>query len=129
MAAAAKHRCGYCLTAEAISGAQMHVEHLTPLSHGGTSDEPNLWLACAWCNSYKAARAEGTDPETGTEAPLFNPRTQRWSDHFAWSDDGARIVGRTATGRATVLALRQNNDYVVSARRHWTPARWHPPDD
>ena len=37
---------------------------------------------------------------------LFNPRTQRWPEsHFGWSPDGSRItLGRTACGRATVLA-------------------------
>lgn len=49
----ARHRRGYCLTSQKISGAQMHIEHIVPQSQGGTSDEENLWLACAWCNSYK----------------------------------------------------------------------------
>ena len=31
----------------------MHIEHIIPLSRGGRSDERNLCLACAWCNSYK----------------------------------------------------------------------------
>lgn len=53
VAAAAHHRCEYCQTAQDISGAQMHIEHIIPVSRGGRSDERNLCLACAWCNSYK----------------------------------------------------------------------------
>lgn len=53
---AAGHRCGYCLTDQKISGAQMHLEHIIPQSQGGPSDETNLWLACAWCNSYKGVQ-------------------------------------------------------------------------
>jgi len=129
MAAAAHHRCGYCLTSQQISGAQMHIDHIIPRSRGGTSDETNLWLACAWCNSYKGARTHAVDPATEEEVPLFNPRTQRWSDHFRWSDDGIRIIGLTPTGRATVLALRLNNEFILPARRQWILAGWHPPQE
>ncbi len=97
---AAQHRCGYCLTAQQISGAQMHIEHLIPVAHGGTSDESNLWLSCAWCNRYKAAKTQATDPNTQLEVPLYNPRTQRWREHFHWSEDGMYIIGLTPTGVA-----------------------------
>jgi hypothetical protein len=126
---AARHRCGYCLTAQEISGAQMHIEHILPRSRGGTSEELNLWLACAWCNSYKGNKTHSLDPVTEKEVPLFNPRTQDWFTHFRWSDDGLYILGLTSTGRATVLALQLNNEYIVPARRHWVSAGWHPPKD
>lgn len=105
----------------------MHVEHIVPLALGGTSDDSNLWLACAWCNSFKGTKISGVDPVTGIEAPLFNPRTQPWAEHFRWSDDGSEIVGLTAVGRVTVAALRLNNEYLVTSRRQWVAAGWHPP--
>ena len=37
------------------------------------------------------------------------------------------IVGLTAIGRATVEALKMNNEFIVPARRHWVEAGWHPP--
>jgi hypothetical protein len=40
-------------------------------------------------------------------ARLFNPRTQRWSDHFHMHDDG-HIVPLTAVGRVTETLLRFN---------------------
>lgn len=129
VAAQARHRCGYCLTNQRISGAQMHIEHITPLSRGGDSDETNLWLACAWCNSYKEDKTHAPDPVTGKDTSLFNPRTQRWSDHFCWSDDGIQIIGLTPTGRATVAALQLNNEFILPARRHWVLAGWHPPQE
>jgi hypothetical protein len=125
----AHYRCGYCLTDQRISGAQMHIEHIVPLSRGGKSDETNLWLACAWCNSYKGDKTHALDPVTEEEVPLFNPRTQPWSEHFRWSEDGVRIIGLTPTGRATVLALRLNNEFILPARRHWVLAGWHPPEE
>lgn len=127
IAAAAGYRCGYCLTDQRVSGAQMHIEHLVPRALGGTSVESNLWLSCAWCNSYKGIQVEATDPETGVKAPLFNPRRQRWAEHFAWYAGATHILGLTPTGRATVAALNLNNPYIVPARRLWVLAGWHPP--
>ncbi len=47
VAKAAGHRCCYCRTAQEISGAQMHVDHIVPLALGGTSEERNLCLVSA----------------------------------------------------------------------------------
>jgi hypothetical protein len=58
---------------------------------------------------------------------LFNPRQQRWVDHFSWSTDGAEIIGLTACGRTTVIALRLNNELAVTVRKNWIRAGWHPP--
>lgn len=128
IAAMAHHRCEYCQTAQQISGGQMNIEHIIPLARGGGSEENNLCLACAWCNSYKWAHTHGVDPETGQETALFHPRQHQWSVHFRWSEDGITIIGLTATGRATVATLKMNNDYIASARRHWAEAGWHPPE-
>ena len=103
------------------------IEHVIPLSRGGRSDESNLCLACAWCNSYKWVQTHGFDPETRTEVPLFHPRTQQWHEHFRWSDNGVYIIGLTVIGRATVETLKMNNEFIVPARRHWVEAGWHPP--
>jgi hypothetical protein len=54
------------------------------------------------------------DPDTDEVVPLFNPRTENWEDHFEWLD--ARIVGRTAVGRATVRLLRMNNEERLDMR-------------
>jgi hypothetical protein len=127
---AARHRCGYCLSPQHLVMARLEIEHIIPKARGGTSDEHNLWLSCPLCNAAKSDRTTGTDPATGTEEPLFNPRTQRWSDHFAWSADGLRIVGRTPTGRATVDLLRLDSDPdALLVRSYWVRAGWHPPVD
>jgi len=127
IAQAAHYCCEYCQTAQEISGAQMHIEHIMPLSQGGSSHADNLCLACAWCNSFKWAKTESIDPKSGKQTPLFHPRIQIWQDHFRWSNDGTRIIGLTEVGRATVSALQLNNEYIIPARRHWVEAGWHPP--
>jgi hypothetical protein len=87
----------------------------------------NLALACMGCNAFKFNRTRATDPASGKRVSLFHPRRQRWIDHFAWSADALFVVGRTATGRATVLALRLNRDGVVNKRRVLILADEHPP--
>ncbi len=128
--AAAKNRCGYCLSPQHLVLARLEIEHIVPLSRGGTNEEPNLWLSCPLCNRYKGDRTSATDPESGDEAPLFNPRRQRWADHFRWSEDGLRIIGLTPLGRATVAALHLADDPdALTVRSYWIQAGWHPPTD
>lgn len=123
----AGNRCGYCLTSVAITGTPLVIDHLLPQAAGGLTRRTNLWLACHRCNQFKGAKQDAVDPVSQTRVPLFNPRRDRWPDHFTWSDDGTRIVGLTPTGRGTVIALRLNNNEVVGARRRWGEVGWHPP--
>jgi hypothetical protein len=125
----ARFSCGYCLTSQRVVGPLLEIDHILPASQGGTSKERNLWLACPLCNSYKADRVASLDPVTNVVVSLFNPREDRWSDHFEWTDGGTVIVGRTPVGRATALALNVNEPDVVAARRLWVTAGWHPPHD
>jgi hypothetical protein len=127
VAAAANHRCGYCLTSELITGTPLEIEHLLPESRGGRTIEENLWLACRPCNLHKSDRVAAVDPETGEAADLFNPRRDCWTDHFAWSPNGLRIEGRTAVGRAAVLALHLNRPTLLVARQTWVRFGLHPP--
>ena len=75
-------RCGYCLSDETLTGIALTIEHLTPLIVGGTTTRENLWLSCYQCNEFKGQRTHVVDPETNELVPLFNPRTQRWLNHF-----------------------------------------------
>jgi 5-methylcytosine-specific restriction endonuclease McrA len=43
----ARHRCGYCLSAEGVVGTRMEMDHIVPRSAGGLTEEDNLWLACS----------------------------------------------------------------------------------
>ena len=123
----AGNRCGYCLTERRYTAKILHVEHIIPIAAGGSSTIDNLWLACDLCNSYKGIATQAIDPVTGDLAPLFNPRTQKWSEHFQWSEEGTYIIGLTPRGRATVIALKLNNAILVEARRWWMKSGWHPP--
>ena len=125
----AKHRCGYCLTQEAVSGFEMEYDHLVPQALGGQTLEDNLWLACSYCNDAKNKRLVVLDPESGELVNLFNPRTQKWAEHFEWVEEGEKIIGLTPVGRATVVALSLNRPVVVIARKLWASWGKHPPTD
>ncbi len=127
---AARNRCGYCLSPQHLVMARLEIDHIIPISKGGSNDESNLWLACPLCNRYKSDKTTAVDPESGEMVRLFNPRTQVWSEHFQWTEDGLRIVGRTPTGRATVSALHLSEDQdAIEVRSYWVIAGWHPPED
>jgi len=123
------YRCGYCATPVKITGARMVIDHIVPEAAGGPTKESNLWLACHACNEFKGPQSHARDPLTGRRVRLFNPRRQRWSDHFTWSEDGSKVISTTACGRATALALQMNHTDIVFARRRWAYAGWWPPED
>ena len=127
---AARHRCGYCLSPQRFVMAPLEIEHIIPVAKGGGRMESNLWLSCPLCNRFKADRTSAPDVDSGTEVSLFNPRIQRWSEHFRWSEDGIRVIGLTPTGRATVALLHLADDPdALIVRAHWVLAGWHPPTD
>ena len=126
----ANHRCGYCLCPQNLFMGWLEIEHIIPVAKGGSSDESNLWLSCPLCNRMKGDQSESRDPETESVTPLFNPRVQRWKDHFCWSEDGLRIVGLSSVGRATVAALKlDSNPIALAVRKRWMQVGWHPPTD
>lgn len=121
-------RCEYCRVSEWLSGQVCHIDHIVPVVHGGETVAGNLCLACAACNSAKLDKTEAIDPVTLEIVPLFNPRTQEWSEHFHWSEDGIYVVGNTVSGRATVEALHMNRSLALAARTVWRSVGVHPPD-
>ncbi len=104
----AKNRCGYCLSLQKYVLGPLEIEHIIPKAAAGTDNEENLWLACRLCNNFKGIQTHAKDPLTNRKTKLFNPRRQKWSRHFTWSDDGAYIIGITAFGRASVQKLFNN---------------------
>jgi hypothetical protein len=110
--------------------ARLHIEHILPIARGGTDEESNLWLACPICNGHKSDKVVAADPESGDIVPLFNARNHRWAEHFRWAENGLIITGTTAIGRATVIALRLNDDpEAMVFRSYWVQVGWYPPTD
>ena len=112
--ARAANRCEYCGLAQVSQIAAFHIDHVVPVAAGGETIEGNLALACVSCSLRKAARQTVTDPETGQDVAIFNPRLQDWHDHFRW--DGVVLIGTTLIGRAAVEALALNRPAVLLIR-------------
>ncbi len=124
----ARGRCEYCQSPADYATQSFSVEHIVPVSRGGDTLLDNLALACPGCNAYKHAKINAFDPVDGIIVSLYNPREQKWQDHFAWNEDFTRIVGLTARGRATVSALQMNRPGLVNIRQALFAVGLHPPE-
>jgi hypothetical protein len=124
----AKNRCEYCLSRQEYVLGRLQIDHIQPVAKGGSNTEDNLCLACELCNQYKWTQTEGLDPESGKLVSLFNPRNQKWKEHFAWNLNEVEMIGITDCGRATIEALRLNNNLAMIVRKNWVKAGWHPPN-
>jgi hypothetical protein len=99
-------RCEYCLLPQWALPLPFQIDHIIAEKHGGRTVAGNLALACPHCNRYKGPNIAGINPDTGQTVRLFHPRQDDWEEHFLWQE--ARLVGRTAIGRATVQVLSMN---------------------
>lgn len=118
-------RCEYCGLSQDSQEATFHIDHILPKAAGGSSIAQNLALACVSCSLRKEARRSAIDPHSGRRVALFHPRRQRWQDHFRWA--GPRVLGLSATGRATVAALRMNRPLILAIREEEILRGRHPP--
>ena len=98
-------RCEYCLIHQDDAAFSHEVDHIMSRQHGGKTTADNLAYACMICNRFKGTNISSVDA-SGTIMRLFNPRSERWKDHFRLI--GAVIQPLTATGEATARVLRLN---------------------
>ena len=127
----ANRYCEYCHADERWQFIRFTIDHVRPLSVGGSDEADNLALACRNCNERRGNRMDGRDPDTDERAAVFNPRTQLWSDHFSWDASRLRIVGQTPSGRVTVELVDLNDDRhggdVIRIRQRDLADGYHPP--
>jgi hypothetical protein len=98
-------RCEYCLIHEDDAAFSHEVDHIVSRQHGGETTADNLAYACMICNRFKGANVSSVDA-SGAIVRLFNPRSERWEDHFRLA--GAVVEPLTGTGEATARLLRLN---------------------
>ncbi len=130
--ARAEYLCEYCHSPERLSANRFTVDHVLPRSLQGSDDIDNLALACRRCNERRYNFMTGTDPETQETVQIFNPRLQRWAEHFIWVNGGVVIQGITPIGRATCVRLDLNDerypeeDSIQATRKFWIKTGIHP---
>src|SRR5277367_810604 len=93
-------RCEYCRMPESESRFRHVLDHIIARQHGGRTELSNLALCCGPCNLFKGPNIAGIDPESGQVTRLFNPRADRWQEHFRYEE--AVLVGVTPIGHVTV---------------------------
>ncbi|HSU65729.1 MAG TPA: HNH endonuclease signature motif containing protein [Tepidisphaeraceae bacterium] len=110
----ANHLCEYCLIHEEDTFLGCQIEHVISEKHGGRTVEENLAFACVFCNRFKGSDLGSLHPSTGELVRFFNPRTDRWSEHFRIV--GLRIVALTGIGEVTARILEFNHGDRVLER-------------
>ena len=126
----AGNRCEYCHLAQDSQVATFPADHITPVFLSGLTELANLALACPRCNARKWKDVEAPDADTGQMVALYNPRFDRWADHFRWSlTEPSMIEPVSATGRATVAFLDMNSEQHLRIRALLRTLGLHPPSD
>ena len=115
VATRADDRCEYCLIPQSVSLYKHEPDHIIPRQHGGQTSADNLALACLRCNRYKGPNIGSIDPITDRLVPFYNPRAQKWADHFRL--EGALICPLSPEARVTVKIFRLNDDDRVVERQ------------
>lgn len=106
--------CEYCLFPMALAFVTHEVDHVVALKHGGATELDNLALSCVLCNKHKGTDLASLDPDTGQLVALYNPRRDRWIEHFNLAQ--AAILPLSPSGRATARLLRVNHPDRLAER-------------
>ena len=120
----ANNVCEYCLIAEEDAYFRHQVEHIISRKHDGSSELDNLALACVFCNRYKGSDIASLAPETGELVRFYNPRVDRWREHFRLN--GVVIKPLTEIGEATVRILQMNHNDQILERQVLSRRRRYP---
>ena len=95
-----------CLIHEDDTHFGCQADHIISEKHGGPTEAENLAYACSFCNRHKGSDIGSIEWETGTFVRFYNPRTDRWQEHFKL--DGSEIVPLTKVGVVTAQILQFN---------------------
>ncbi|MBD0320977.1 MAG: HNH endonuclease [Gemmatimonadetes bacterium] len=113
----AESLCEYCLIGEAETFFGCEVDHIVSEKHGGATEEGNLALACLICNRKKGSDIGSVVPGTERLVRFFNPRSDRWAEHFTFDQDDFAIRPIGDIGIVTEQILRFNDPERLAERK------------
>ncbi len=125
VATRAERICEYCLIHEDDTFFGCEVDHVISVKHGGPTEATNLAYACVFCNRQKGSDVGSILWRTGEFMRFFNPRTDRWADHFRLA--GAEIEPLTPIGEVTARLLDLNAPDRLLERQALIVAGKYPP--
>jgi hypothetical protein len=118
--------CEYCLIFERDTFFGCQVDHVIAEKHGGPTIADNLAIACAVCNRAKGSDIASIVPGLQAIVRLFNPRADRWAEHFRFDERSLRTEGISDIGAATA-ALLGFNEVERILERQWLAQIGHLP--
>ena len=124
VAARAYRVCEYCLVHEEDAYHGCEVDHILSIKHGGLTVPENLAYACFHCNRHKGTDLGSVSVRTGVLVRFYNPRIDRWNEHFYWSE--GRIEPLTEIGEVTGRLLELNHPERVAFRNFLADAGRYP---
>lgn len=143
VAGRARGVCEYCLLP---TGGQFQIDHIIPPARwdtyvtgqlrgvaplparGGPDHLDNFAWCCPFCNRAKGQHVAFRVGRRTSR--LFDPRRDRWEEHFCLAHHYLFIVGVTAIGKATERALGFNDnrlDGLLGARHDAVMVERYPP--
>ena len=105
--------CEYCLISEGDTGG-CQFDHIISLKHGGETTAENLAYSCLYCNLNKGTDLGSIIWRTGELVRFFNPRRDRWSEHFRL--EAATIQPLTDIGEVTERIFQFNHSDRILER-------------
>lgn len=123
--ARAEDICEYCLIAADDTFYGCESDHIISEKHGGRTDADNLAYACVCCNQAKGSDVGSIHWENHDFVRFYNPRIDRWADHFVLV--GGRIDGVTPVGLVTARILAFNTGERVLERQTLQDMGRYPP--
>jgi hypothetical protein len=101
--------CEYCLIHEDDTFFGCQIEHVIARKHGGATAPENLAYACLYCNAHKGSDIASIAPGSSKVTRLYNPRTDRWSDHFRLHPHDLTMHAKTDVGAVPLQLLQLNH--------------------
>lgn len=115
----------YCLIPDAYRSLSHQVDHIVGVKHGGSSVADNLCYSCIFCNLQKGSDLGSINWQTEELVRFFNPRRDKWSDHFCL--DGGVIQPLTNIGEVTARIFEFNNEQRIAERQALIEIGTYPP--
>jgi hypothetical protein len=115
----AKYCCEYCRIPDMDSYYTFESDHIISLKHGGLTIITNLAYACPDCNRFKGTDLGTFLGDTQELIRFYNPRTDKWRDHFE-TDETGYIIPLTKIGEATIKIFMINHpDRIIERQLLW----------
>ena len=114
VAVRANFLCEYCLIHETDTFLKCEVDHIISLKHKGPTHADNLAYACFICNRLKGSDVGSLLWETNQFVRFFNPRLDRWGDHFQFKEGAIHPL--SDIGKVTAHILRFNDSERILER-------------